>query len=231
MVFECTRGDDIFKLVELLLLLLLGLSSDYLNATSVLSRPLICWFASHGCTGTCLKLLAAKVNPDVRELNFEAGNPTALLLAARGGYPDCVEVLIRGGADLQLTDDFGITAIHEAAGSSSSDDHAQASVLSKLLQHPAVQDLLHKGQRSSVSFAASRGYTACIKLLLDAYDPSLRAHIASQALSDASEAGYTEATEALINAGATSVPSSDKSSALEVCLCLMSGYMCQQLNH
>ena len=154
-----------------------GLSSDYLNATSVLSRPLICWFASHGCTGSCQKLLTAKVNPDVRELNFEAGNPTALLLAARGGHSDCIEVLLDGGADLLLTDDFGVTAMHEAAGSPYSDDSTQAAVLSKLLQHPAAHALLHKGdanKRSPVALAASRGFTACIKLLLDAYDPSMR---------------------------------------------------------
>lgn len=186
----------------------------------MLSRPLICWFASHGCTGTCRKLLAANVNPDVRELNFEDGNPTALLLAARGGHPDCVEVLINGGADLQLTDDFGITAIHEAAGSPCSNDHTQASVLSKLLQHPAGQDLLQKvdhAKRPPVSYAASRGYTACIKLLLDRHNPSMRKQLASQALLDAAQGGHTEATETLINAGATSESTSDRSSALEVC--------------
>ncbi len=197
-----------------------GLSSDYLNATSVLSRPLICWFASHGCTGSCQKLLIAKVNPDVRELNFEAGNPTALLLAARGGHSDCIEVLLDGGADLLLTDDFGVTAMHEAAGSPFSDDNTQAAVLSKLLQHPAAHALLRKGdanKRSPVALAASRGFTACIKLLLDAYDPCMRQQLASRALLDATEAGHTEAAKLLINAGATSMPSSDTSSALEVC--------------
>ena len=203
-----------------------GLSADYLNATSVLSQPLICWFASHGCSGTCRKLLAAKVNADLRELNFEAGNPTALLLASRGGFPDCVEVLIEGGADPHLTDDFGITAIHEAAGSSCSDDNTQAAVLSILLQHPSAHGILHiadaSGQ-SPVTHAASRGFTACTKLLLDAFKPALRKQMASKALVSAAEAGSTEAVEALISAGATSMPSPDSLSALEVCCLKLQG--------
>ncbi|DBA74746.1 TPA: hypothetical protein ACH3X2_009406 [Trebouxia sp. C0005] len=214
---HCALLDDVGKHF-IRRLLSYGLSSDYLNATSVLSRPLICWFASHGCTGSCQKLLTAKVNPDVRELNFEAGNPTALLLAARGGHSDCIEALLDGGADLMLTDDFGVTAMHEAAGSPYSDDKTQAAVLSKLLQHPAAHALLHKGdanKRSPVALAASRGFTACIKLLLDAYDPGMRQQLASRALLDATEAGNTEAAKLLINAGATSTPSSDTSSALE----------------
>lgn len=197
----------------------IGLSADYLNATSVLSRPLICWFASHGCTGTCRKLLAAKVNVDVRELNFEAGNPTALLLASRGGFPDCVRVLIEGGADPHLTDDFGVTALHEAAGSSSSNDYTQAAVLSILLHHPSAHRMLHKtvaSGQSPVAHAASRGFTACTKLLLDAYNLPLRQHMASKALINAAEAGCTEAVEALISAGAVSVPSCNSLSALEV---------------
>lgn len=58
----------------------------------------------------------------MRDVDFEAGNPTALLLAARGGYPDCVAALIAGGADPHLTDDFGITPLHAAAGSACSND-------------------------------------------------------------------------------------------------------------
>ena len=185
----------------------------------MLSRPLICWFASYGCTGACRKLLAAKVNPDIRELNFEVGNPTALLLAARGGFPDCVAALIEGGADPHLTDDFGITPLHEAASSSCSNDDTQAAVMSILLQHPSAHRMLHKVDAAGLSplaYAAAQGFTACIKLLLEAYSPPLRQQMASKALLSAAEAGRTAAVEALISAGAVSAPSSDRPSALEV---------------
>ena len=155
----------------------------------------------------------------MRELNFEAGNPTALLLAARGGHADCVEALLSQGADLQLSNEFGTTVIHEAAGSPCSNDSTQAAVLSKLLQHPAAYNLLHRQgvtRRSPMSLAASRGFTACIKLLLHAYDIDLRQKLASQALADATKAGHTEAADVLIKAGATSAPSSDDPSALQV---------------
>lgn len=204
-----------------------GLSADYLNATSVLSQPLICWFASHGCTGACRKLLAAKANPDVRELNFEAGNPTALLLACRGGFADCVDVLIEGGADPHLTDDFGITPFHEAAGGPGSTDHTQAAVISVLLQQPSVHKLLYKvdaAGQSPLAHAAALGFTACVKLLLEAYSPLIRAHLASKALVIAAEAGRTSVVEALIAAGAVSVPDSDGPSALEVYACCISDH-------
>ena len=196
-----------------------GLSRDYLNATSVLSQPLICWFARYGCTGACQKLLDAKVNPDIRELNFEAGNPTALLLAAREGFPDCVAALIQGGADPNLTDGFGITPLHEAAGSPCSNDHTQAAVMSILLQHPSAHRMLHKldgAGQSPLVYAAAQGFTACIKLLLEADSPPLRQQMASKALVSAAEAGCTAAVEALISAGAVSVPISGSPSALEV---------------
>ena len=159
------------------------------------------------------------MNPDVRELNFEAGNPTALLLAARGGFPGCVDVLVNAGADLQLSDAFGVTAIHEAAGSPCSDDYTQATVLSKLLQDATAKNLLlnrDAAKCSPVCLAASRGYTACVQLLLEAYDESRRQRVASKALVDAAAAGRIEVTEVLINAGATSVCSSGQLSALGV---------------
>lgn len=160
----------------------------------------------------------------MRELNFEAGNPTALLLACRGGYADCVEALIEGGADPHLTDDFGITPYHEAASSPCSTDNTQAAVISVLLQHPSAHRLLHKvdaAGQSPLANAAAQGFTACVKLMLEAYSPPLRAQMASKALVSAAEAGRTSAVEALIGAGALSVPNADSPSALEVLACCM----------
>lgn len=216
----CTFEQCVLIFVPLQLHLLAGLSADYLNATSVLSRPLICWFAAHGCARTCGKLLAANVNPDIRELNFEAGNPTALLLAARGGFPDCVQALIAAGADIQLADDFGSTAFHEAAGSTDSGDHTQAAVLLHILQHPAGHHLLHRANAadvSPVSRAAAAGNTACIKLLLKASHPELKQRLALQALSAAAEANSTEAIELLT---AEADGSASQTCALQVCCAL-----------
>ena len=47
-----------------------GLSADYLNATSVLSKPLLCWFASNGCTESCKLLLDAGVNVNIKGVNL-----------------------------------------------------------------------------------------------------------------------------------------------------------------
>lgn len=197
-----------------------GLSADYLNATSVLCRPLICWFASHGCTESCKLLLEANVNVDIKELNYESGNPTALLLAAQAGFPECVKVLLHGRADLLMTDDSGNSVLHKAAGSPDSSDHTQLAILNLLLDHPAAPKLLalDSKQHKAMSQAAARGYTACVKMLLEAYCPELRQKSATSALFEAAEGGHALAAEALIGAGATSVSNADaaKPSALEV---------------
>lgn len=197
-----------------------GLSADYLNATSVLSRPLICWFASHGCVKSCQILMKAGVDINIRELNFETGNTTALLIAARAGFPECIAALLSGGADPLTADDFGNTVLHETAGSPCSDDHTQLAILQLLLSHAAAPELLALDSKESlaVSCAASRGYTACVTLLLEAYKPETRKESASAALFGAAEGGHVLAAEALIGAGAISRANldADKPSALEV---------------
>lgn len=196
-----------------------GLSSDYLNATSVLSRPLICWFASYGCVDSCKRLLEAHIKVDIKELNYESGNPTALLLAAQAGFPECVQVLLQGGADLLLTDDFGSSVLHKTAESQHSNDHTQLAILNLVLNHPDASRLVATDkQHQAISLAAARGYTACVKLLLEAYRPEMRQKSATSALFGAAEGGHALAAEALIGAGATSVLNTDatKPSALEV---------------
>lgn len=197
-----------------------GLSNDYLNATSVLSRPLICWFASYGCNESCRLLIDAKININVKELRFETGSPTALLLAAEAGFPECVKVLLQGGADLLLLDDHGSSVLHEAADSCSSDDHTQVAILKIVLNHPDAPTLLAADSKDHrvVSHAASRGFTACVKLLLEAHKPEIRQQMATTALFGAAAEDHVSVIEVLINAGATSVAhtDADEPSALEV---------------
>lgn len=79
--------------------------------------------------------------------------------------------------------------------------------------------MLHKADaagESALAHAAAKGFTACIKLLLEAYSPPLRQQMASKALVSAAEAGCTAAVDALISVGAVSIPNSDSPSALEV---------------
>ena len=197
-----------------------GLSTDYLNATSVLSRPLICWFASYGCTRSLQLLIDADINVNIRELRFETGNPTALLLAAGAGFPECVRVLLQGGANLLLLDEHGSSVLHEAADSCNSDDHTQLAILHTVLTHPDAHTLLAADSKDHrvVSLAASKGFAACVKLLLEAHKPELRQQMATAALFGAAAENHVAVAETLISAGATSVTQTDADmpSALEV---------------
>ena len=154
------------------------------------------------------------------ELAYEIGNPTALLLAAQAGFPDCLQVLLQNGADLLMTDDFGSSVLRKAAGSLTSNDHTQLAILNLILNHSDAGKLLalDSKEHQAISQAAARGYTACVKRLLEVYRPENRQKSATSALFGAAEGGHALATEALIVAGATSLANLETGtpSALEV---------------
>lgn len=156
------------------------------------------------------------------ELAYEIGNPTALLLAAQAGFPDCVQVLLQNAADLLMTDDFGSSVLRKAAGSLCSNDHTQLAILNLILNHSDAAKLLamDSKEHQAISQAAARGYTSCVKRLLEAYQPETRQKSATSALFGAAEGGHALATEALIVAGATSLANLETGtpSALEVSL-------------
>ena len=140
--------------------------------------------------------------------------------------------MLSGGADPLLADDVGNTVLHVTAGSPCSDDHTQLVILHLLLSHDAAPELLALDSKegSAISHAASRGYTACVNLLLEAYKPEKRKESASAALFGAAEGGHVLATEALIDAGAMSHANldADQPSALEVSSMYLPTVTCRQ---
>ena len=121
-----------------------------------------------------------------------------------------------------MTDDFGSSVLRKAAGSLSSNDHTQLAILNLILKHSDAAKLLamDSQEHQAISQAASRGFTACVKRLLEAYRPENRQKSATSALFGAAEGGHALATEALIVAGATSLANLETGtpSALEVSL-------------
>jgi hypothetical protein len=74
---------------------------------------------------------------------------TALMLAAKKGYQAVVEVLLRGGADINARDKSGFTALMWA----SSEGHAH--VVTQLLQAGADAHLLDAGNRTALALATT----------------------------------------------------------------------------
>lgn len=74
-------------------------------------------FAAIGGQSNVVGLLLETHEPNLMFINHQCSNRrSALHEASRSGSPECVSLLLNGGADLSLTDERGRTALHAAAG-------------------------------------------------------------------------------------------------------------------
>ena len=88
------------------------------------------------------------------------GERTPLMAAAGEGHTDCVQYLLQNGAQLDLEDHVGMTALHLAA----SLGHLE--VMKRLVE--AGQDVNQRdvGKRTPLMRAAERGHTDCVEYLI-----------------------------------------------------------------
>jgi ankyrin repeat protein len=112
-----------------------------------------------GCQGTALALLEGGANPN--SARATAGQP-ALWWAANRGYLDVVEGLLARGAEIDATDRWGATPLHEA----STGGHTE--VARYLISRGAnVHSRYHDG-RSVLNMAVRGGKAEILGILLDA---------------------------------------------------------------
>jgi len=86
--------------------------------------------ASHKGNKDSVKLLLAQ--PGVKLDETHDGGDTALMVAAEGGHAEIVEMLLKAGADVSITDEAGETAITRAQKTLAK----QQAIISKLQSHP-----------------------------------------------------------------------------------------------
>ena len=121
---------------------------------------------------------------------------TPLMEAAWKGHTECVEYLIQNGAQLDLMDRDGMTALHEAAG----EGHLE--VMKRLVE--AGQDVNQRGgrrKRTPLMEAARKGHTDCVQYLIqNGAQLDLKDEYGKTALMDTQ--GHTDCVEYLIQNGA-----------------------------
>ncbi len=96
---------------------------------------------------------------DVNQMDaFQKSTP--LMWAAKEGHIDCVEFLIQNGAQLDLKDEHGWTALHHATYG------GHLEVMKRLVE--AGQDVNQGGswKRTPLMEAARKGHTDCVQYLI-----------------------------------------------------------------
>ena len=112
--------------------------------------------ARAGDAGLVRRLLAAR--PDLRDEKDGCGE-TPLMWAADNGHPEVVEVLVDGGAQLDLQNSGGRTALWNAAYG----DHP--AVVRLLVDRGADQTITGWSDRTPREIAVEKGHAECAALL------------------------------------------------------------------
>lgn len=157
-----------------------------------------------GHTTTVRLLLELKALPDTRNLASE----TALMMAAGSCQDRVVQLLLQPGveesghalpvAKADLTDHYGFTALHKAAGC------GHPEVCEVLVQNGAKQALRDKANMTPLLLAAARGHADIVTVLLEAGSSAdTRGAEGATALAMAAAQGRTAACVALLKGRAT----------------------------
>jgi len=122
---------------------------------------------------------------------------TALILASVMHHTDIVKMLLEAGANPNLTDGYGKTALMWAAYWGRS----RTSIVKMLLEAGAKPNLTDKDGKTALMLASEKGHTDIVKMLLNAEaNPNLVDVDGKTALMEASRNGHTDIVEMLLAA-------------------------------
>jgi ankyrin repeat protein len=148
--------------------------SSCANTTSKGYTPLMVASARGSIRAVGLQLIDASADPNIRSEDFKE---TALHMAAKNGHAGVIQILVKHGAELEITNRYGRRPMHVAIGLGCSKGvtsllEAGAQVESPMrLKLPAAMRLKRitgKTQIRSLLYAVYEGHVGIAKLLLDA---------------------------------------------------------------
>jgi ankyrin repeat protein len=158
-----------------------------------------------GNTGLILSLINSNKNMFINLIENGADsnirnteNDTALILASIGGVDDAVDILLKHGADPNLKNRHGDTALILVSDKDSSVD-----IITSLLNHGAVIDILTTNFDTPLMLASNEGYIDNVNILLErGAEINLRNKDGDTALILASEKGHIDVVNVLLERGA-----------------------------
>ena len=151
--------------------------------------------AHYGHTETVRYLVGL---PEVDVNHRDSNNETALHCAVTEGHPDVVQVLIHAGADIDTKNEDGDSPLHRASTS------GVLEIVKMLLRAGAGVNVTDDGRNTCLILAAYCGHTETARYLVGLPEVDVN-HCDSEnetALHCATNEGYTEVLQVLIEAGA-----------------------------
>ncbi|XP_011408170.2 PREDICTED: ankyrin repeat domain-containing protein 50-like, partial [Amphimedon queenslandica] len=131
---------------------------------------------------------------NVNHQNPKEFEGTSLHVAVRGGYHDVVQILLSAGADVNLIDTDGDTALIEAAREGNCD------VVELLLKKGADPSHSNNYGETALVAAASREYSNIVQLLSEEDDPNTSVH--NKELYEAAKRGDSTGVQSALSQGA-----------------------------
>ena len=130
---------------------------------------------------------------DVNNAKMSDDGSTPLMLAAQYNYVNCVDLLLKEGADVNICDDEGNAALLKAADKFES--------LKLLIQAGADVNVTNDSKRSALMVALWEGHDKCVELLIEAgADVNHHDTDGSTMLMQAAQYGYVKCLNCLIQA-------------------------------
>ncbi len=109
-----------------------------------------------------------KVDRFITRIHKKVKRPSLLIAAASGGHVEVMKVLLAAGADINIQNDAGITALFKAA------EQGHADVVELLLAQQAAPDLFDNIGRTPLMIASRNGYQGIVEQLI-AHDANVNA--------------------------------------------------------
>lgn len=101
-----------------------------------------------------------KVDRFITHIHKQLKRPSLLIVAASGGHVETMTTLLAAGADIDIQNDAGITALFKAA------EQGHANAVALLLAHKAAPNLFDNIGRTPLMIASRNGYQSIVEQLI-----------------------------------------------------------------
>uniref|UniRef100_A0A6C0C4B3 Uncharacterized protein n=1 Tax=viral metagenome TaxID=1070528 RepID=A0A6C0C4B3_9ZZZZ len=117
-------------------------------------------------------LFKEDADPNIKDILFNGRNKkkgnTALIFAAQEGHKEIVELLIKAGADPDMTDIYGTTALMASCKFNAVNDNYNLDIIKLLLKGDVNINLQNEMDETALMIASEHGNTGIVEILITA---------------------------------------------------------------